>query len=131
MNTRDGNYIINGCVKLKCLADFKTEIVTVHLTDLVTDPIGINAKQGWVFYHASVPAASIEIHQQHIPLLQFSIHELVEDNDWKGRFKAYLDQTYVQLIELLNACEITNEKNQMIPLSSFATFQISNMHYID
>lgn len=131
LNTRDGKFTINGYVKLKCFADFKTDAVTVHLTDLTTDPIGLNAKQGWVFYHESIPATPIELHHQSILLLQLNIQDLMGDSDWKGRFKAYLDQTNVQLIEILNACQLPNEKNRMVPLSSFAAIQISNMQYID
>ncbi|WP_187274545.1 hypothetical protein [Paenibacillus sp. N3.4] len=129
--TRDGNFTVNGYAKLKCFTDFKTEMVTVHLTDFATDPIGLNAKQGWVFYYESVPASTIEIHHQYTPLFQISTQEFIHDSDWKVRFKTYLDQTYVQIIEILNACQLPNEKNQMVALSSFATFQISNIQYVD
>ncbi|PYI51019.1 hypothetical protein [Paenibacillus flagellatus] len=130
LRTRDGSFAIKGCAKLKGFADFKTDTVTVHLTDFVTDPIGLNAKKGWVFYYESVPAASIEIHNQYLPLLQFGVQELQADHEWKTRFKAYLDQTSGRLAGLLGQCQMANEKNVMVPLSSFASFQISNMHYI-
>ncbi len=131
IKTHEGTSNINGYVKMTCLADFKTDTVSIHLTDLVTDPIGVKAKHGWIFSDAAVPAVPLELHQQYILLLQFSTHELEADINWKSRFKSYLDQTNVQLLEVINACQMTNEKNQMVQLSAFATTQISNFYYIN